>query len=200
MGDRTEGEDIEQRVTLRSASSQVVLASGRAERVTGPFSGTADMVGDAIRVDRPITGGDSYTVQALIPQATPAELTAAGPYGPARCRAGSTRLRATFWGDPVEVPLWGSGVAADQATLGAYAPVHDLAARVAGDAATPYAAVNRIEAYLRRNYVYDEQPPYPTSLPDDWPAGMPQRAGRPWWTSCSAATAATASTSRAPWR
>ena len=60
---------------------------------------------------------------------------------------------------------------------GPYAPVHDLAARVAGDAATPYAAVNRIEAYLRRNYTYDEQPPYPTSLPDDWPADMPR--GRP---------------------
>jgi transglutaminase-like putative cysteine protease len=177
VGDRTEGEDIEQRVTLRSASSQVVLASGRAERVTGPFAGTADMVGDAIRVNTPITGGDSYTVQARIPQASPAELTAARPYDPADAPAGSTRLRATFWGDPVEVPLWGSGLTVEPAALGAYAPVHDLAVRVAGDAATPYAAVNRIEAYLRRNYVYDEQPPYPTSLPDDWPADMPR--GRP---------------------
>ncbi len=48
---------------------------------------------------------------------------------------------------------------------------------MAGDATTPYAAVNRIEAYLRSNYTYDEQPPYPTSLPDDWPSDMP--AGRP---------------------
>lgn len=176
-GDRTAGEDIEQRVTLRDASSQVVLASGRPERVTGPFSGTADIVGDAIRVSTPLSRGDSYTVQARIPQASPAALTAAAADDPAEVPAGLTRLRATFWGDPVEVPLWGTGVVVDPAALGGYAPVHDLAARVAGDAGTPYAAVNRIEAYLRRNYTYDEQPPYPTSLPDDWPAGMPR--GRP---------------------
>jgi hypothetical protein len=46
---------------------------------------------------------------------------------------------------------------------------------VVGDAATPYAAVNRIESHLRRRYIYNEQPPYPTSLPDG--AGAP--LGRP---------------------
>ena len=177
-GDRTTGEDVEQRVTMRDASSQLVIASGRPERVSGPFSGRADIVGDSIRVDSPLSGGDSYTVQTRIPEATPADLTAAPSYDPSEVPAGSTRLRATFWGDPVDVPLWGSGApAVDPGLLGPYAAVHDLAVRVAGDAATPYAAVNRIEAYLRTNYTYDEQPPYPTSLPDGWPADMPQ--GRP---------------------
>ena len=44
--------------------------------------------------------------------------------------------------------------------------MRDLAREVAGDAQTQYATVNRIEAYLRRSYVYDEAPPYPTSRPD----------------------------------
>ena len=44
--------------------------------------------------------------------------------------------------------------------------MRDLARQVVGDAATPYAAVNRIESFLRRRYAYDEAPPYPTSLPD----------------------------------
>ena len=176
-GDATPGEEIEQRITLQDTRTQVVLASGRAQSVTGPFTGTADQVGDAIRLQGALGSGDAYTVRARVPTATPAQLTAAGPYDPADVPAASTRLRATFWGDPVEVPLWGSGIPVDPAVLGPYAPVHDLAVRVAGDAATPYAAVNRIESFLRTNYAYDEQPPYPTSLPDDWPADMPR--GRP---------------------
>ncbi len=97
---------------MRDASSQLVIASGRPERVSGPFSGTADVVGDSIRVDSPLSGGDSYTVQTRIPEATPADLTAAPSYDPSEVPAGSTRLRATFWGDPVDVPLWGSGAPA----------------------------------------------------------------------------------------
>ena len=44
--------------------------------------------------------------------------------------------------------------------------MRDLARNVAGDAPTAYAAVNRVESFLRKEYIYDEAPPYPTSLPD----------------------------------
>lgn len=60
------------------------------------------------------------------------------------------------------------------ADLGPYAPVRELARSVAGDAATPYAAVNHIESYLRRNYTYDEAPPFPTSLPSGTNGGWPE--------------------------
>jgi len=167
-----------QDVTLVGASSPVIVASGRPERIIGGFSGAADLVGDAIRVATPLEPGDSYRVRTRIPQPRPADLVAARTYEPFEVPEDSTRLRPSYWGAPVDVPLWGSGdeQPAD-ALLGPYAEVRALARRVVGDAATPYAAVNRIEAHLRGGFVYDEQPPFPTSLPDDWPAGRP--AGSP---------------------
>ena len=100
--DSTPGEDVVQKVTLRSTTSKVIIASGRPQMVTGPFSGTADRVGDAIRVADALRPGQSYTVETRIPQATPAELTAAPPYDPGTVPSGTTRLRPTFWADPVE--------------------------------------------------------------------------------------------------
>jgi hypothetical protein len=91
----------------------------------------------------------------------------AGRYDPAEMPASSTRLRGAYGSDPVDVPAWGSGVPGpDDYALGPYAQVRDLARRIAGDAPSAYAAVNRIESHLRRRYAYDEAPPYPTSLPD----------------------------------
>ena len=127
----------------------------------------------------PLQPGDRYT------RAHPGPAAAAGrPGGGAHLRAaGGARGRHRACAPPTggcrsNVPLWGGGEQQpDDALLGPYAEVRALTRRVIGDAATPYAAVNRIEAHLRRDYVYDEAPPYPTSLPDDWPAG--RRAGSP---------------------
>ena len=172
------GKIVTQDVAMVGATSPVVVASGRPERVSGPFTGAADLVGDAIRVGTPLNPGDRYRVRTRIPQPTPGDLVAAGPYRAGEIPDGSTRLRPSYWGEPVNTPLWGSGEAAPaDILLGPYAQVRSLTRRVVGDAATPYAAVNRIEAYLRSDFVYDEQPPFPTSLPADWPAG--RTAGRP---------------------
>ncbi len=173
------GDRLTQRVTMTASSSQLVLASGRPQRIRGPFAGASAILGDAVRVDERLQPGESYTVETLIPQPTPAELVAARAYSPIDTPAGETRLRATLWSDPpVDVPLWGTDAPQPpDSDLGPYAPVRELARSVAGDAATPYAAVNHIESYLRRSYTYDEEPPFPTSLPDGtaggWPANRP---------------------------
>jgi transglutaminase-like putative cysteine protease len=173
----TAGPVLVQRVSVVGARSQLVLAGGRPVSVTGGFSGTADLVGDSVRLDRGLEPGDRYTVRTVIPQPRPADLVAAPAYDQP-VPAHSTELRPGFWEDPVDVPVWGSDQAGlDPAGLGPYAAVRDLALRVTRGAETPYAAVNRIESYLRRNYTYDEDPPYPTSVRGDWPANWPE--GRP---------------------
>ena len=170
-------EEATQTIFLVGASTQVLLTSGRPQRITGPFRGVADRIGDSVRVEAPIGGGDSYTVRTRIPRPRPSDLVAEPAYDLATAPLGSTILRPGSWNHPVVVPLWGSDAPPVPAeALGPYARVRDLAVAVAGDAETPYAAVNRIEAHLRRDYVYDEQPPYPTSVPDDGsgePLGTP---------------------------
>ena len=166
-GPGSDGPSVSQRVKLVGASSRVLLLSGRPRRIEGPFTGTARLAAGAVQLEQPLEPGDGYTARAVLPRPRPAELVNAGPYDPATIPASSTRLRGGYGGDPVDVPAWGSGdPAPDDYALGPYAAVRDLARQVAGDAATPYAAVNRIESFLRRRYAYDEAPPYPTSLPD----------------------------------
>lgn len=170
------GRQVSQRVTLVGASTQVLLASGRPRRIEGPFSGSARLAAGAIQLERTLEPGDSYTVRTVLPRPRPADLVGAGPY--AAVPESSTRLRGAYGGGPVDVPAWGSGDAQpDDEALGAYAPVRDLARQVVGDARSPYAAVNRIESHLRRRYVYDEQPPYPTGLPAG-DVGLPDAASR----------------------
>lgn len=175
-GEGSDGPSRSQQVTLVGATSQVLLLSGRTIRVEGPFEGVARATAGAVQLEEPLAPGDSYIARGIVPRPRPADLVRAAPLDPDALPAASTRLRGEYGGEPVDVPAWGSGrPAPDDLALGAYAGVRDLARRVAGDAATPYAAVNRIESFLRRGYTYDEQPPYPTSLPDG--AGSP--AGRP---------------------
>jgi transglutaminase-like putative cysteine protease len=170
------GQEVSQRVKLVGASSRVLLLSGRPRRIEGPFSGTARLAAGAVQLEAPLEPGDGYTVRTTLPRPRPAELVEAGPFDPAAIPASSTRLRGGYGGDPVDVPAWGSGdPGPEDDALGPYAQVRDLARQVVGDAATPYAAVNRIESFLRRRYAYDEEPPFPTSLPD----GTASPADRP---------------------
>ncbi len=161
------GTPLSERVTLVGASSQVLLTSGRPRRIEGPFAGTARVGGGAVQVAAPLEPGDAYVVRTVLPGPRPAELVDAPAYDAAALPADSTRLRAGYGSDPVDIPAWGSGdPGPDDYALGPYARVRDLARNVAGDAPTAYAAVNRVESFLRKEYIYDEAPPYPTSLPD----------------------------------
>ena len=167
-GDRTlDAPETIQRITLVGTRTPLVLASGRVRWVSGPFSGTADLVGDGLRMGQALGPGDRYVLRTSIPSPTPSDLVAAPALRADTVPAGTTVLRASPDADALEIPLWGSGLPgpADR-ELGAYAAVRDLARSVVADAPTEYAAVNRIEAHLRSRYIYSESPPYPARRAD----------------------------------
>ncbi|MGE0028434.1 MAG: transglutaminase family protein [Thermoleophilia bacterium] len=167
-GDRqVDAPETIQRITLVGTRTSLVLASGRVRWVSGPFSGTADLVGDGLRVKDALGPGDRYVVRTSIPSPTPADLVAAPPLTTSTVPAGETAVRASPGADALDVPLWGSGLPGPtDRELGPYAAVRDLARSVVADAPTEYAAVNRIEAHLRSRYVYDEAPEYPARRAD----------------------------------
>jgi transglutaminase-like putative cysteine protease len=167
-GDRAlDAPETIQRITLVGTRTPIVLASGRLRWVAGPFSGTADLVGDGLRLKDALGPGDRYVLRTSIPSPAPADLVAAPALTRSPVPAFATALRPTPDADAIEIPLWGSGLPGPpDAELGAYAAVRDLARTVVADAPTEYAAVNRIEAHLRGRYVYDEAPEYPARRPD----------------------------------
>ncbi|HMN99594.1 MAG TPA: transglutaminase-like domain-containing protein [Miltoncostaeaceae bacterium] len=164
---RNDAPETIQRITLVGTRTPLVLASGRVRWVSGPFSGTADLVGDGLRMKDALGPGDRYVVRTSIPSPTPADLVAAPALVSSAVPAGETTLRASRGGDAIDVPLWGSGLPGpSDRELGPYAAVRDLARSVVADAPTEYAAVNRVEAHLRSRYVYDEAPEYPARRAD----------------------------------
>jgi hypothetical protein len=149
-------------VTLGAARTNLLLSPGRPARFAGSVEGDADLLGESVRVQPPLGRGAAYTVDAWIPDPGPGDLVAAP--APTGLPAHLTEVRAGPGGHTVDVPLWGSGLPRPAPEdFGEYAPVVALAERVAGPAKTQYAAVNRIEAHLRRGYAYDERPPYPAT-------------------------------------
>ena len=98
----SDSEEAVQRVTLVGATTSIILASGRPESISGPFSGTADMVGDSIRLKDALGPGDRYTVRTRIPTPAPTDLVGAGGLVGAGAPFGSTRLRPRLGGSPVE--------------------------------------------------------------------------------------------------
>jgi transglutaminase-like putative cysteine protease len=179
-GDRgNDAPETIQRITLVGTRTPLVLASGRVRWVSGPFSGTADLVGDGLRVKDALGPGDRYVVRTSIPSPTPSDLVTAPAPTAGAVPAIDTALRPSPDADLVEIPLWGSGQAGPtDRELGPYAAVRDLARRVVADAPTEYAAVNRIEAHLRSRYVYDEAPEYPARRADGT-VPTPAEAGPP---------------------
>lgn len=157
-------------VELAAARTNLLLSPGRPELFEGSLSGEADLLGDSVRIEPPLERGDTYAVDAWIPDVGPEELLDAPPLS-ATLPEDLTQVRAGPGGASIDVPLWGSGLERpDSSEFGPYAEVADIAERVAGSARTQYAAVNRVEAYLRRNYVYDERPPYQATgaMPITW--------------------------------
>ncbi len=167
-GDRAlDAPETIQRITLVGTRTSLVMGSGRMRWVSGPFSGTADLVGDGLRLKDALGPGDRYTLRTSIPSPTPSDLVGAPPLRGGDVPAVDTALRASGDADALQIPLWGSGLPGpSDRELGAYAPVRDLARSVVADAPTEYAAVNRIEAHLRSRYIYSESPPYPARRPD----------------------------------
>ncbi len=154
---------IQQRVRVEGLRSPLLMAGGPPVSFVGEFTGTADLRADTIQVTPGVEPGDEYLATISPSDPDPATLLAAREYAPGEAPLGMTRLAASFAAAPFDVPLWGSDDATPSAAeFGEYARVRALALRVVGDAASPYAAASRIEAYLRGGtYVYDEAPPRP---------------------------------------
>ncbi len=147
-------------VALEGTRTNLLLSAGRPSRFVGDVGDRIDLLGESVRVQPALGRGDRYSVDAWVPDAGPDELLGAPP--PAGLPPHLTEVRAGPGGHTVDVPAWGGGQPRPEPEdFGVYEGVARLADRVAGSAATQYAAVNRIEAHLRREYVYDERPPSP---------------------------------------
>lgn len=154
---------VSQRISLKRTRSSLVMAGGRITTMQGPFGGRADLLpGDNVLVSPALGPNSSYQVAVDVPDPDPATLLAATAYGTTEVPLNSTELRAGPAATAVDVPEWGTGGAAPTAAqLGPYYRVYTLAASVTRGARSPYAAVNRVETYLRENYTYNEAPALP---------------------------------------
>jgi transglutaminase-like putative cysteine protease len=155
-------------VTVRGFGARQLLTPGAALAVS--VSGASVPRLNAIAGDGSITtsgapaaSGDRYTVTAYVPQPSTRELREASPRYPSAYRpftelelpGASTRSGAVS-------ALDAAGIAAIAASP--YAPVYELARRIAAHARGPYATALAIESFLARGFSYDERPrphPYP---------------------------------------
>ena len=166
-------------VTVRSLRTDFLVAAGTPKLVTGAgeaVSGSAD--GTLRSLEEPLRRGDSYTVNAYVPDPSPREMRAAqGAYEPtlSNTRRSSCRRPARTpctprdpaqdeaEGPRVTIPLVG-GRARDRAAERAlaespYARTYRLARRLTAGAPTTFDAVRRVQDHLRREFTYSERPP-----------------------------------------
>lgn len=144
---------VTQKVTLGNARTPWLLAGGRPSVVDGIGRREVTVFTDgAVRLRPALAGDTTYTVETLLPDPGPAALQSAGRYGDVDPALLS--LVPGQGGDLVTVPAWGSqGARAARLapqSFRQYAQVYELSRQIIGDARTPYAAVNRIETYLRK--------------------------------------------------
>ncbi len=173
--------------TVRGLRTSLVVGAGTTFDVSGAgiVSGSAD--GTVRKLDEPLEEGDTYRVQSYVPDPSAKEMRAAGETTDAHFnqyltialpRPGENALNldeaaSRPRGPAPEVVTAGAGItpadaqAAEQQLLDSpYAPVYQLAQRLAVGQATTYDVVKRIETHLQRNYDYTERPPsqeYPLS-------------------------------------
>ena len=126
------------RVTIRDLDTDLFPIAGTALQITGadPVAlpsedGTVEALGESL------DEGDSYSVDAYVPQPTPSEMRVAPDTVP---NALLSYTRADGLGP-------------------AYAPMRDLARRLARGQPTTYDVVRSVQRHLRTEYSYGERPP-----------------------------------------
>ncbi|MGZ4224618.1 MAG: transglutaminase-like domain-containing protein, partial [Solirubrobacteraceae bacterium] len=162
-------------VTLRAMRTSDVIGAGfssppqdlRQPFVTGVGPGTWAVPSD-------LQPGDSYRIVTFSPQPSDAQLAAAGTRYPAIALQGYLTIELARLGLADEQVLFapfGSQIApqniADPTGTGGIAPLKSspyakayvLARHLARHAATPYAFIKRVMAYLSHGYTYNETPP-----------------------------------------
>ena len=162
------------RVTIRDLDTDLFPIAGTALRIEGadPVI-VADDDGTISAVGESLDKGDSYEVEAYVPQPTPAQMRAAPtvpgedllPYVPEEI-APTTEL--SLPGEPLPVRPNGISVGArgQQGAILArevlespYARVWRLSRRLAAGQPTAYDVVRAVQSHLRTEYIYDERPP-----------------------------------------
>src|SRR6185436_9286737 len=126
------------RVTIADLDTDVIPIAGTALRINGVDGGllpNEDGTVDALE-ERP-EEGDTYFVEAYVPEPTPGQMRAA--------------------------PTLRSGPLLEYADTGHLAPAYDrmkrLANRLARGESTTYDVVRAVQNHLRSEYIYDEHPP-----------------------------------------
>ena len=166
------------RVTIRDLDTDLFPIAGTALRISG-----ADPVvvpsedGTMHAVAESLDEGDSYTVDAYVPNPTPAQMRAVPrrpggwlPYVPAELvpytfvalpARGTTALDGTGRaGDAARSTATGDFAATpDQILSSPYADVLRLARRLGREQPTAYDAVLAVQRHLRSEYTYSERPP-----------------------------------------
>jgi transglutaminase-like putative cysteine protease len=162
---------IEQRVEIEAFVDDHLIAAGTPMALDARRLGTVfQLSGSVLRVSAPLRKGESYRVWSYLADPSPAELAASKAGYPA---AAERFLEV----EGREFPAFGApdrdrlvdGFFADSSYADSrrYRPMHDLAARVAEGAESPYAAVLALESWLRQTggFTYDESPPKVTGSP-----------------------------------
>ncbi|HWE32415.1 MAG TPA: transglutaminase-like domain-containing protein [Solirubrobacteraceae bacterium] len=158
-------------VTLRAMRTLNVIGAGTVSQPpTDVPSGAYPGISPGTWVaDSPLHPGASYRVTTYSPTPTPEQLRTAGTAYPPSVRPYlKLVLKTTYSGEsfpqPTYFPRFGSPLARVNAappfvTRSTYAPAYALARRLVSGAATPYAFVERVMAYLRNGYTYSTNPP-----------------------------------------
>ena len=155
---------LEQRVEVKALVDDRLAAAGTPMALQAGSIGTAFFLeGGVIRARRALDVGTRYRVWSYVPSPSPTALAAAEPRYPR-----ATTRHLTVWGRPL--PPFGTPDRRSHVDelldeirfggFGEYRPLFEAAQRIAGDAATPYAAVLALEEWFRSGggFRYEEQP------------------------------------------
>jgi protein-glutamine gamma-glutamyltransferase len=156
--------DEEIRFTVRSLSTDLLVAAGTPYIISGAGLVTTASDGTTRIADQRLEDGDSYTVKTYAPNPTPAQMRGApGDLSDALTQYTTISLPGAP-AEVVSVPLWGDNSFGDPQAPGAaleasvYADMYGIASRLTTGAPTMYDAVQRVERYLNRNFTYSEKP------------------------------------------
>jgi transglutaminase-like putative cysteine protease len=167
------------RFTVRGLKTPVVVGAGTVFRVDSAKVTTDESDGTIRVLDAPLSEGDSYAVDAYVPDPTAAEMRAAPQRFPPHLlqytafqlpRAGDSAkhlksvsesafaITARTVASPAPgrplTPLFEQRVLASP-----YAQTYRLARRLAAGEPTAYDTVKAIQSYLQKGYQYSEKPP-----------------------------------------
>ncbi|OLE35865.1 MAG: hypothetical protein AUG48_09520 [Actinobacteria bacterium 13_1_20CM_3_68_9] len=157
--------------TIKSLRSPLVIGAGTVVAVSGLYGVTPTSGGLVLPPDDPLSGGDSYTVRAYVPDPTADQMAASPPRYPAALapytrielpQQGSVTVPLRDGARPVAPPARPARARAAASRMLSHSPYHGmygLANRLTAGTPTTYEAVHAIESYLRSNYNYNERPP-----------------------------------------